>query len=278
MDMKRLFRFLNRRILALLDLMLKPYRRYHEVEVSKEQLIKLLGQFKPLHCGVDLIRVGPEFDGGYLVPNDLEGISWCISPGCGAMWGFEKDLWERHRIPSIIVDHENKKPIDLPEEFVFENTFIGYTDQLGYSTLNSIIQKNCRSGQDLMLQMDIEGHEYLSILASDDDLLKQFRVIVIELHYLNRVQSDVYTENLLQPFINKLTKNHTVVHLHPNNLCGVWKLHDLEFPLVCEITLLRNDRIKSEPYYIDLPHKLDSPNVKNIKELNFNFANLPNVV
>jgi hypothetical protein len=262
----------------MLNLMLKPHQRYHEVEVSKEQLIKLFHQFKPLYCGVDLIRVGPQFDGGYLVPNDLEGIDWCISPGCGAMWGFEKDLWDRFKIPSIIVDHENMKPIDLPKEFIFENTFIGYTDQFNYSTLHSIIQKNCRSDQDLMLQMDIEGHEYLSILASDDDLLKQFRVIVIELHYLNRAQSNVYTENLLQPFMNKLTKNHTVVHLHPNNLCGVWKLHGLEFPQVCEITLIRNDRIKSEPYYIDLPHKLDSPNVKSIKELNFDVANLPNVI
>ena len=39
-------------------------------------------------------------------------------------------------------------------------------------------------GQDFLLQMDIEGGEYLSLLATPQELLRRFRIIVLEVHYV----------------------------------------------------------------------------------------------
>jgi hypothetical protein len=40
--------------------------------VSKIQ--DLISKLRPKDCGIDLIRVGREADGGYLLPDDLEGM------------------------------------------------------------------------------------------------------------------------------------------------------------------------------------------------------------
>ena len=41
--------------------------------------------------GHDLIRVGSTNDGGYLIPNILNEIDYCFSPGIGNKFEFEKD-------------------------------------------------------------------------------------------------------------------------------------------------------------------------------------------
>ena len=38
---------------------------------------------------------------------------------------------------------------------------------------------------DLLLQMDIEGYEYETLLAMPDSLLRRFRIIVVEFHSLD---------------------------------------------------------------------------------------------
>lgn len=40
-----------------------------------------ISKVRPVDCGIELIRIGGEADGGYLIPNDLEGIEYCFSPG-----------------------------------------------------------------------------------------------------------------------------------------------------------------------------------------------------
>ena len=43
----------------------------------------------------DLVRVGRNADGGYLVPKDvLNDVTGCLSLGLGAEWSFEKRLLE----------------------------------------------------------------------------------------------------------------------------------------------------------------------------------------
>ena len=58
-----------------------------------KQLIELL---YPINCKKGLTRLGPEKDGGYLVPDDLDGIEACFSPGVSNVSGFEKDCANRN--------------------------------------------------------------------------------------------------------------------------------------------------------------------------------------
>ena len=109
---------------------------------------------------------------------------------------------------------------------------------------------------DLILQMDIEGAEYAVLIDTPAAILNRFRIIVLELHGLGALYS---RESL--PFFDavfhKLTANHTVVHLHPNNDQAPLCRGKLEIPRVMEVTLVRNDRGHRQTPRVDFPHPLD---------------------
>jgi hypothetical protein len=44
-------------------------------------LKSFFGLINPVITVKELIRIGGDADGGYLVPNDLEDLSGCFSPG-----------------------------------------------------------------------------------------------------------------------------------------------------------------------------------------------------
>ena len=47
---------------------------------------------KPKASPFGLIRIGGNSDGAYLVPDDLQGISCCFSPGVSDRKSFEDEL------------------------------------------------------------------------------------------------------------------------------------------------------------------------------------------
>ena len=118
-----------------------------------------------------------------------------------------------------------------------------------------------------MLQMDIEGFEFLTIMATSTHLLRRFRIVVIELHFLEALKNKWAFDLVYRPFFDKILKEFDVVHLHPNNCCGTWTYGDFEFPRIIELTLHRKDRSKALYPRATSRHKFDSPSV----ELNADF-------
>jgi serine acetyltransferase len=130
-----------------------------------------------------LIRIGSDLDGGYLLPNDLQGVSNCFSAGCDNSWGFEKDLWEKYQIKSHIVDSEDKRPTDLNENFSYTPKWLGPNNSVTEIRLEDWINRFSNDHDtDLILQMDIEGSEWLIINELDEIMLNKFRIIVVEFH------------------------------------------------------------------------------------------------
>ena len=58
-------------------------------------LDRFFSSVSPISTNHKLIRIGREGDGGYLIPNDLEGIEVCFSPGVEGTADFERDLANR---------------------------------------------------------------------------------------------------------------------------------------------------------------------------------------
>ena len=58
----------------------------------------------PYEVGFELIRLGENSDGGYLLPKDFENINYCYSAGVGFVTQFEKDLEEKFNIKSKMLD------------------------------------------------------------------------------------------------------------------------------------------------------------------------------
>ena len=112
---------------------------------------------------------------------------------------------------------------------------------------------------DLLLQMDIEGAEYETLLATPDSLLRRFRVVVLELHLLDHLWSKPFFR-VASAAILKLLQSHACVHIHPNNCCGSLTRSGLEIPRVAEATFLRRDRLTATRPATEFPHPLDVDN------------------
>jgi hypothetical protein len=65
-------------------------KAYPTALTDKNSLESLLHKLYPMSTDKELIRLGPEGDGGYLVPDDLAEIEACFSPGVSVISGFEK--------------------------------------------------------------------------------------------------------------------------------------------------------------------------------------------
>lgn len=108
--------------------------------------------------------------------------------------------------------------------------------------------------------MDIEGSEYEVLLATQEETLNNFQLIVIELHGLENISNPMGLE-IIGKSLRKLTANHEVVHFHPNNCCGQFRFGSMRFPRVVEVTLVRKDLGITTKDLAQLPHPLDTPNV-----------------
>ena len=212
---------------------------------------------QPYETDTPLIRMGDFGDGGYLVPDDLRGIVACYSPGVSEQASFEMDMAKRG-IPSFMADASvEKPPLNVPGAH-FVRKYLSDRDKGEFMTLATWVrQTDPDPAADLLLQMDIEGAEYATLAAAPRDLLRRFRVIVIELHHLPSVLTKPRFQKAALAAFEKLREDFVTVHLHPNNVSGSVEIAGETIPRVVEATLLRRDRAHGLRPATRLPHPLD---------------------
>ena len=224
-----------------------------------KELNDLISSIRPVKTKFDLIRIGGANDGGYLVPDDLKGITACFSPGVADTATFEADLCRRG-IGSHLADASVDGPPKGITPLSFTKKFLGgVNDEINVTLDRWLLRENCNTSKDLILQMDIEGSEYATILAMPS--LFQFRIIVMEIHHAHLWFNNPLAWNIVSTFFAKLLKKHHVVHIHPNNNCPFVSVDGFLVPDTFEITLLRKDRSEALGYVDSFPHPLDAPNV-----------------
>jgi hypothetical protein len=241
--------------------------------VSTKTLETIYKKLRPYQSPVDLIRLGCDGDGGYLLPNDLDGLGCCFSPGVDDKTSFEKDLLEKYGIGSHLADYS----VDItPKEFKpisFEKKYIGSHDIEPCITLENWVKSRSDFDEknEFILQMDIEGAEYDTILSTPPYLLNQFRIIIMELHWVDQWGLIAFNK-IANAFLGKLLNLFNIVHIHPNNCEPLTNINGCLVPPVLEITLLRKDRFNSViPNYV-IPHPLDFPNSRDY--INFQLPEL----
>ena len=218
---------------------------------------------RPLNTNFQLVRYGSLNDGGYLVPDDLSGIVACFSPGVAKVADFENQITKKN-IPCFLADYLVENPPFKNNLFDFERKFLGQQNNDKYMTLADWVKRKAPEHGDLILQMDIEGNEYGVLLDSDNELLKRFRVLIIEFHNFEGL---LHLRNfeLINIVFQKLLKNFAVVHIHPNNFSATTRYHGYEIPSDIEYTFLRKDRILNSEPAAKFPHPLDAKNNINSK-------------
>jgi hypothetical protein len=221
----------------------------------------VLAGLRPVETEHALIRLGAAHDGGYLVPDDLDGIAAVFSPGVDTTAEFERDCIARG-MKSFQADGSiARSPLTDPAND-FESRFIGIDSDGDTITLGDWVEAKAPGSDDLLLQMDIEGHEWLALAQASDALLRRFRVIVLELHHLDALATD-FGRLVMGPVIRRLARHFDVVHLHANNLAQPLRTREGELLELIEVTLLRKDRSTRRDPLVQLPHPLDTDNLPN---------------
>jgi hypothetical protein len=215
---------------------------------------------QPVETEHPLVRIGGAGDGGYLVPDDLDGVVACFSPGVSETVSFEEELLERglrtFQIDASIADTPLKHPNNA-----FARKFLGIVSDDKTITLDDWVRESVGDTPgDLMLQMDIEGHEWLTLAQVSDETLARFRIIVLELHGLDRV-FESFGATVLTPVLERLRRHFDIIHLHANNVVPVMRGRRHAVAPLVEATLLRRDRSNRRAPLARLPHPLDRDNL-----------------
>ena len=222
---------------------------------------------KPFHIeNKYLIRIGPKFDGGYIIDKRIINLTKkIITCGLNDDWEFEKNFLKIKKECEIIAyDHtvNNKfwikrfkkdiinfflfrklsyrkiinifKYIDY--NFFFRNKTKHHQLKIGLQnienreiTLSKILHKH----KDIILKIDIEGDEY-KVLNTILENSKKINCLLIEFHSVNKNLS------LIEKFIED-NSDLKLIHIHGNNYAGNNNMGD---PNIIELTFTNVKKIK----------------------------------
>lgn len=251
------------RLRHLLRTQLLKANYWTEHIVDPATIEALIERLHPRTTGLALRRIGAAGDGGYLVPDDLDGIGALISPGVNYECSFDRQIADMG-IPVHMADASVPGPPETHPLFTFSPLFLDTYTSTGTITLDDFC-RHVAPGQDLLLEIDIEGAEYRVIAAASEALMARFRIIVIEVHYLNALFTPFGFQQI-SAFFDRLLRTHEVVHIHPNNVAQPVRRGRLAVPPAIEMTLLRRDRATFRDEAMTLPHPLDATNVPSLPD------------
>jgi hypothetical protein len=251
-------------------------------------------EFKPKHK-YNLIRIGRNNDGGYLVEKDsiLKSNS-LVSFGIGFDWSFEKDFFNYRKIPIHCYDHtlkysyikkfsrhslfsllkpsmwrfdafkELKKKIFLYKDYknFFKEDAVHFRSAIGIGfkriRLKEIFDRIRH--HPIFFKIDIEGSEY-RILEEIIELQDFICGIVIEFHDI-----DLHEDKILN-FINNFKLK--LVHVHAQNPGGEQYLTESGDPTQLEMTFSNAENfLDINP---QIPHNLDQVSDPRFGEIKLYF-------
>ena len=166
--------------------------------------------------GKQKILNGVKRDGSYVTLDDFKDIKIAYSFGIEYNIIFDKSLVERG-IDVYMYDHTISSLPKLTQnnsKYHWEKIGITGKNQTNpyLKTLEELMARNGHmSEKNMILKMDVENCEWDSLKDVPEEVLKQFKYILMELHF------ETKDTELYYNVLKKLSKNHQVFHLRCNN-------------------------------------------------------------
>lgn len=161
----------------------------------------------------ELVRLGRQCDGGYIVPVDLI-CNNLLSCGISTEISFEQDYLKHISAPNIHCFDgtiANFPSNDL--SFNWHKLNIGSRDTDSEVSLNTIFDKCFKTATDIFVKMDIECAEYASFDTIAVENLQKINCLVLEVHNIDCEYAK------FKQLMDILQKELVLVHKHDNN-CG----------------------------------------------------------
>lgn len=224
-----------------------------------DEIVETWKKLEPVSTNLELVRVGPGGDGGYLVPEDYMEVDAVFSPGVSDESGFELQM-ANLGIECFLADASVRGPAEQHPLINFEPKFLGAENHGQFITLENWISSYGKLDRLKLLQMDIEGYEWEVLDQTPITVIKTFKIIVIELHDLNRLTNTEFRERASR-VLSKLLSTHEVLHVHGNNNSPSLQFRKSRIPQVLEVTLHHKEGIEVLGSRV-AAHELDSKNSK----------------
>ncbi len=208
------------------------HEKEFQMGTSLKELIKIKSDIS------DLIRLGSQHDGGYVVSKTGTEISDVLyTYGVNDNFDFEKDFCKaypnktaRMFDPTVDVSTGQSNII-----FIKEGLYVNASSK---TTFEDHVAKFEEYQRKIFLKIDTEGAEYQFFESVSDSVLAPVIAMAVEFHGLGN-------PDILQKFkkiIGKICKNFDIVHIHGNNCSKLFDAGGLFlFPAFPEISFLRKD-------------------------------------
>ncbi len=208
------------------------------------QISRFLSALAPMEAvGCNLVRVGHDGDGGYVMINEGLDNAIAYNFGIGAEVSWDNDLLLRgcqiyqydHTVEKTpcnnINVHFHKKGLSA----------VGGGDDEMLLSIGEALESNKHSDlSGLILNIDIEGGEWDVLNNIEACKMDSFNQLVVEFH---DIHSLVHPEKLdyMIAALDKVNKTHQVVHVHGNNNGGIGIVNGIALPDVLEVTYLKKN-------------------------------------
>jgi hypothetical protein len=244
------------------------------------------------HAYSNLVRIGSEGDGGYLLPEDaIKDITCCISFGIGYNHEFESHLQKeikhlrvagfdysvgvlyfcRLAINGFLklfllkgswneFKERSKRFLSFLNFWVINNNNRHRRIKISKSNVLDIV--NSFEGEISLLKIDIEGSEW-EIFPEIDNRLENVACMIIEFHEVSKNLAQ------LKKIVKKLEQTHSLAHLHINNFSPPVNIGVPDF---IEITFVQKKYQKTDTMRNELPLiNLDKKTMPNLDDFSIIF-------
>ena len=222
---------------------------------------RLIDALKRCYFFSDKIRVGKDFDGGYIIGRLPVKYDLLLSCGILDDVSFENHFLELYPDTSSAFAFDGTIE-NLPIEAKDEITFI--KKNIGFNPNNDTIFDKINSSTNPFLKMDIEGAEWEWLEKIPLETLDNLKQICIEFHFINN--------NRQVRALEKISKTHYLVHIHGNNTDKCIFRNGFNIPRILECTYIHKDFFKNPSLSQEsFPTDLDMPNVKGKLDIKLEF-------
>jgi hypothetical protein len=250
----------------------------------------------------NLIRLGRNHDGGYIVDNSIvQKCNTLVTFGLGPDWSFELDIIKNNKdIKIYMYDFSvSSSPyirdiLKYLRRFItFRTSYKAVSDRIKYlkNYLDFFKIKNVSffkekitfplkdkidvdvdkvfsripESEKVILKSDIEGSEY-DVIDQIVSYSNRIEMLIFEFHWIDK-KEDTFLES-----VKKLQKNFDIIHIHGNNH---FEKLSTGLPVIIEMTLLNknNNKNSNQEHVTSFPIKgLDYSNNPFKEDLVFSFS------
>ena len=241
--------------------LLSPFEQQEEIL----QLLRLLEPHKA--SGFRKVRIGnPAGDCGYVLLDDLKNLTRAFSFGVA-----NDDSWDlaiaQRGIPVEQFDPGfEQAPSKHPLLHFHRKAVTAQSTEETVSLQDLVNQYSSGKRPDLLLNCDIETHEWNLFDAAPSEALGKFAQIICEFHGMSNLSNPAFFPMAKRVF-TKLHEHFAVVHVHGNNFAHIANCHNIPVPHVIELTFASRKRYKFEKSRERYPTPLDVPNNPGVPDI-----------